>query len=143
MTLTQVPHHLASIRADKGLTQTAVADKLGIAQNTLSMYEQGRRPVTLEMAERWAEALGVDITVQASDGWVEVDVDEHDQAQGIRRWHHEDTGTLLQHTGNGMWSWSMNGAVWLPIKAHHAGPADAKRVALAGYRAHSRGSDAP
>jgi len=48
---------LERIRKDRGLTQSDVASRAGIAVSTYSMYENGLRPVPLHVAQTVAEAL--------------------------------------------------------------------------------------
>ena len=50
---------LAAARLKAGLTQTQVAEKVGIRQNMLSDYEHGRRSLSRAMATRLSKALGI------------------------------------------------------------------------------------
>lgn len=50
---------LARFRRQKGLTQSELADKVGINQPLLSDYERGRLQMSAEMAARFALALKV------------------------------------------------------------------------------------
>lgn len=54
---------LASIRLSKGLSQTALADKIGTSQSRLSCIESGRDDPQLGTVAKIAEALGVEVTV--------------------------------------------------------------------------------
>jgi HTH-type transcriptional regulator/antitoxin HipB len=45
------------------LTQVEAARRIGIRQGTLSDYERGVKSPSLEMAHRWAQALGADLLV--------------------------------------------------------------------------------
>lgn len=50
---------LAGARLKAGLTQTQLAEKLGIRQNMVSDYENGRRSCSNEMAKRFSSCLEV------------------------------------------------------------------------------------
>lgn len=56
---------LAAIRLSKGLSQTAVANKIGTSQSRLSRIESGRDDPQLSTVAKIAEALGVDVAVVA------------------------------------------------------------------------------
>ena len=49
--------NLERLRLAQGLTQETVAGVVGIAVSTYSMYENGKRAVPLQIAERIAEAV--------------------------------------------------------------------------------------
>jgi transcriptional regulator with XRE-family HTH domain len=53
--------NLKLARTAAGMTQTELADKLGIAQKQLSRYERGEQTPSVEMAVRMADALGIDM----------------------------------------------------------------------------------
>jgi transcriptional regulator with XRE-family HTH domain len=63
---------LLSARRLLGLSQTACADLLGIAQPTLSAYESGRRQPTLPMLLRLLDRAGLDLRMEL------VEQDRHD-----------------------------------------------------------------
>lgn len=50
---------LARIRNEKGATQIELAKKIGLTQNLISAYECGRLRLRVDMAVRFALALGV------------------------------------------------------------------------------------
>lgn len=52
---------LEELRISRGLTQEAIASKVGIAVSTYSQYENGRRKVPRRAAERIAEIVGSNI----------------------------------------------------------------------------------
>ncbi len=52
--------HLLALRRTAGLTQKALADRLGVRQPTVSRFEAGRDVPTPEMLDRLREALGLD-----------------------------------------------------------------------------------
>ena len=53
---------LKQLREDRGLTQTELADKLGVTLKTISNYEtKGTRPRTQDMYKKIAEFFNVDI----------------------------------------------------------------------------------
>ncbi len=47
------------LREKKGLSQHALADKIGVPQGTLSCIENGHRGASMGMVARIAKALGV------------------------------------------------------------------------------------
>lgn len=53
---------LATIRQNKKISQTDVANKLGIAQTTYSGYENGTRKIPLELIEKLASIFDVSPT---------------------------------------------------------------------------------
>lgn len=55
----RVGHLLAGARLKAGLTQTQLADELGIRQNMVSDYENGRRTYSDAMAKRLSAVLKV------------------------------------------------------------------------------------
>jgi len=52
---------IAQLCKDQGLTQAALAEQLGIAQQALASYEVGRRRVPVSMLADLARSLGVSI----------------------------------------------------------------------------------
>lgn len=56
---------LAAIRMSKGLSQTAVANRIGTSQSRLSRIESGRDDPQLSTVAKIAEALGVELAVVA------------------------------------------------------------------------------
>ena len=69
---------LASARVRAGLSQTAFADLIGVAQPTLSAYESGRRQPTLPMLLRLLARAGFDLRLEV------VERDAHDEV--LARW---------------------------------------------------------
>lgn len=65
---------LVSARTRLGLSQTAFADLLGVAQPTLSAYESGRRQPTLPTLLRMLARAGLDLRLEL------VEQDRHDAA---------------------------------------------------------------
>lgn len=53
--------NLKEVRISRGLTQTELADKLGIAQQVISRYERGNFMPQLDNAKIIADALGVTV----------------------------------------------------------------------------------
>ena len=51
---------LLGARAKEGLTQKALASRIGVTQANLSQMEHGKRPIGKAMAKRLAQALDVD-----------------------------------------------------------------------------------
>ena len=54
------PEALKRLRAKKGLTQAELAEGLGVAKSTISMYEVGAREPDFEMLENIADFFNVD-----------------------------------------------------------------------------------
>lgn len=52
---------LKQFRKEKGLSQTELADKVGLKQTTISQYERGTRHPNLAMAKRLANALEISL----------------------------------------------------------------------------------
>ena len=63
---------LQSARLRLGLSQTAFADLVGVAQPTLSAYESGRRQPTLPTLLRLLARAGLDLRMEIAER------DEHD-----------------------------------------------------------------
>jgi transcriptional regulator with XRE-family HTH domain len=57
--LTRFAGNVRRLRAKKGLSQKALADKVGISVSYVSMLERGQRSPPLETVEKVAKALGV------------------------------------------------------------------------------------
>jgi len=60
-------HLLAGTRLKMEMTQAELAEKVGIRQNMVSEYENGKRVLTKAMARRFSEALGTDLILRLSD----------------------------------------------------------------------------
>jgi transcriptional regulator with XRE-family HTH domain len=59
---------LAVLREAQGLTQAALAEKLGVAQQTVGYYESQSPSPTVEFAKECADALGVAIEDLLDEG---------------------------------------------------------------------------
>ena len=57
--LTRFAGNVRRLRAKKGLSQKALADKVGISVSYVSMLERGQRSPPLETIEKVAKALSV------------------------------------------------------------------------------------
>ena len=57
--LTRFAGNVRRLRAKKGLSQKALADKVGISVSYVSMLERGQRSPPLETVEKVAKALSV------------------------------------------------------------------------------------
>jgi transcriptional regulator with XRE-family HTH domain len=57
---------LIQARQDKGMTQAAVAEELGVVASAVSLWERQTRIPTQENAERWAEVMEVKLPGYAS-----------------------------------------------------------------------------
>ena len=65
------PEHLKAARKEKGLTQTQVAEHLGVNQSTIASWEIGRRqPRTAQDCVALKELLGIPLQVSRPD-WFE------------------------------------------------------------------------
>jgi transcriptional regulator with XRE-family HTH domain len=53
--------HLAELREAAGLTQQALADRLGVHQSNIAFWERWDKPPRGEVLPRLAEALGISI----------------------------------------------------------------------------------
>lgn len=51
--------HIAQLRQDQGYTQQALADELGIAQQTLAHYEVGRLRMPVTLLPAFARLFGI------------------------------------------------------------------------------------
>ena len=78
---------LRSARLRQGLSQTAFADLLGIAQPTLSAYESGRRQPTVPTLLRLLERAGLELRMELAER------DDHDRV--LAEWEHTRTPTEL------------------------------------------------
>jgi addiction module HigA family antidote len=54
---------LLGCRVRDGITQEELANRLGIKQHRISEIETGKRPITIEMAKRFAKSFGTDYRV--------------------------------------------------------------------------------
>lgn len=52
---------LKEFREKKGLSQTELANRVGLKQTTISQYENGSRRPNLSMAKKLADALGISL----------------------------------------------------------------------------------
>lgn len=66
---TRIARKLIFARISQGLTQDQVAERMGVACDTIHSWETGRRMPTALKLENWAQALGftLDIIPVASD----------------------------------------------------------------------------
>jgi transcriptional regulator with XRE-family HTH domain len=53
----QLPHRVAALRQAKGLTQAAIAERLGIAEGRYSHYERGIRRFPVNLLPKLVEVL--------------------------------------------------------------------------------------
>ena len=56
------PKRLRTIRKRKGLTQTQLAEKVGISYQLICLYETGKHTPTMAVLEWLCQALGVSAT---------------------------------------------------------------------------------
>ena len=57
----ELGQRIATLRKQRGLTQTALGDALGLGQTVVASYEIGRRRVPASLLEPLAKALGVSV----------------------------------------------------------------------------------
>lgn len=84
---------LLSARTRLGLSQTAFAELLGIAQPTLSAYESGRRQPTLPTLLRMLGRAGLDLRMELTEK------DRHDEilAEWERSLDAKERARLVSH----------------------------------------------
>lgn len=58
---------IRELRKLLGITQAELANRLGVEQATVSLYESNKRAITIEMLMKIAKALGVDVKYFFSD----------------------------------------------------------------------------
>ncbi len=58
---------LRSLRAERGLSQTALAQALDLSPSYLNQIEQNQRPLTVQVLLKLHRALGVDIQQFSED----------------------------------------------------------------------------
>lgn len=52
---------LKQFREEKGISQTQLAEKVGVKQTTISQYEKGSRKPDLARAKKLSDALGISL----------------------------------------------------------------------------------
>jgi transcriptional regulator with XRE-family HTH domain len=57
----RVNEKIRQLREKLGITQKELAQKVGVDQTTISYYEAGKRSITVDMLQKIADALGVDV----------------------------------------------------------------------------------
>lgn len=58
---------LRDARKDKGVSQQVLADAVGVSKETVYLWENGKRKMTLDNADRAFKALGVSVTIGAEE----------------------------------------------------------------------------
>ena len=53
----RMPNNLKALRNEKGFTQEQLGDHIGVSKQAVWKWENGERPITIEVAERLAEKL--------------------------------------------------------------------------------------
>lgn len=66
---TKTNKKLVTLRIEKGVSQTAAADGIGIPQTTLSSYEMGYRRPRIDKAQKIANYYGVSVDEIDFSGW--------------------------------------------------------------------------
>ncbi len=61
ITLNMFPQRLKELRLKKGLTQTELGEKVGVKQNTLTNWENGKREPSFENLVKLADLLDVSL----------------------------------------------------------------------------------
>jgi repressor LexA len=67
----RVNEKIRQLREKLGITQKELAQKVGVDQTTISYYEAGKRSITVDMLQKIADALGVDVRYFFEDQEVE------------------------------------------------------------------------
>ncbi|MEG1264791.1 MAG: helix-turn-helix transcriptional regulator [Clostridia bacterium] len=60
-------HNLKALREARGVTQEALADGIGVAKSTISMYEKGNREPNFETLEALADYFNVNLALLLDD----------------------------------------------------------------------------
>lgn len=60
-------HGLYVMRTKRGLTQSALAKKVGVQNSTISQYESGKRSPNIKMLTKLAKALGCTVNKLVED----------------------------------------------------------------------------
>lgn len=88
MDVNKIGQCIASVRKRKGLSQSELAEKLGVSPQAISKWENGHNLPDIENLMRMAEALNVSYSIFLSESWPK---DEANQEFEIReRYFHED-----------------------------------------------------
>lgn len=61
------PETLRAMRKAANLDQKALAGKLDVTRSAIGHYERGARTISPQMFQRWAEACGFQIKVEAGE----------------------------------------------------------------------------
>jgi len=64
--------HLMALRANAGLSQEDLAQRVGVPQQTIAFWEQSDKPPRSDVVPQLAEALGVSIQILFSENGVAV-----------------------------------------------------------------------
>ena len=59
----KLPENIIAVRKEANLTQEQLAEKLGVAKSTISMYENGKRKPSFEALEALADFFNVNLGV--------------------------------------------------------------------------------
>lgn len=65
--MNEFPNILKTMRMARGMTQEALADAIGTAKSTISMYERGKREPDFETLEALADVFNVPLTALLSN----------------------------------------------------------------------------
>lgn len=64
MKLAEIHMMLADIRKERNMAQKDIANALNVEQATISMYENGKRSIPLDLLDAWLQLLEIEITVE-------------------------------------------------------------------------------
>lgn len=67
MSKISIIHKLKARRIELGITQQDVADKMGIAQQSVTRMERGGVSPSIDMIERYAEAVGCRVKIEKKE----------------------------------------------------------------------------
>ena len=95
-------NRIAELRKEKGLTLQQVADAIGVGNNTISRYENGKREPKLETWLRLADFFDVPVsylqgTSDIKDPLSKMEVDDLKRSGQEAMWLEEDAEKLLEN----------------------------------------------
>lgn len=62
--MTDILEQLTTLRKERGIRQVDVAEALGISQPVVSELEAGKTALKVDVAEKYAELLGLDLVLK-------------------------------------------------------------------------------
>jgi transcriptional regulator with XRE-family HTH domain len=86
---------LTTIRKERKISQTELAEKVGIHANVLGRYEREEATPSVEMASKLADALGVSLDYMVGKTDVELDKAILDKVISIQKLPDEDKNCIM------------------------------------------------